>query len=526
MLSFWLVLAVAWFATMGWRPLLEPDEGRYAEIPREMHSSGDWVTPRLNGIKYFEKPPLQYWATAVVYSVFGVSEWSSRFWSCVLAFLCLPLTFAFARHLYGTATAGVAAVSALAINPYFAIVGQLNLLDSSFTFLLTAALFAFLRARSAEPGSSEERLWMSLVAVAMALATLTKGIVTLVLAGGTLGLHMLITRDVRGLRRWHLPITLPVYLLITAPWFLVVSARNPEFAGFFFVHEHFARYLTDVSDRVQPWWFFLPNVLLAVLPWIALVIPSVRDLWRLDRQGTEGSARWFLALWCGFTILFFSVSRSKLPTYVFPIMPALAVLLAPRIAQALPRIRTAAWISAGLVLLIAAVISVLSTRKAPEAPPELLIWACLGALIALGGALFAVRTPLIPAATALLSFQALMMAYSALPPLRTAKALVAQVRSEIGPQTHLYSVDQYRQSIPPYLGRTLRPALYRGELEFGIAQQPELHIPTLDAFVAEWARETDAVAFVDPPLMTTLRERQVPLRVVAQDGRTVAIARQ
>ncbi len=92
--SVWLLLAIAWFATLGWRPLFEPDEGRYAEIPREMQVSGDWVTPHLDGFKYFEKPALQYWATAAVYSVFGEHEWTSRLWSSALAFLCVPMTFA------------------------------------------------------------------------------------------------------------------------------------------------------------------------------------------------------------------------------------------------------------------------------------------------------------------------------------------------------------------------------------------------------------------------------------------------
>ena len=90
----WLILAAAWFSTLQVRALLDPDEGRYAEIPREMLASGDWVTPRFDGLKYFEKPPLQYWATAAVYAGFGVSEWSSRLWSVGLAFACLPLVYA------------------------------------------------------------------------------------------------------------------------------------------------------------------------------------------------------------------------------------------------------------------------------------------------------------------------------------------------------------------------------------------------------------------------------------------------
>ena len=95
----WSLLAVAWFATVPLRPMLDPDEGRYAEIPREMLASGDWTTPRFNGLKYFEKPPLQYWATAAVYAVAGVSEWSSRLWSAGLAFACLALVFAWTGRL-------------------------------------------------------------------------------------------------------------------------------------------------------------------------------------------------------------------------------------------------------------------------------------------------------------------------------------------------------------------------------------------------------------------------------------------
>src|SRR6201997_1417855 len=90
----WLLLAIGWFATIQVRPMLDPDEGRYAEIPREMLARGDWITPRFNDLKYFEKPPLQYWATATVYALFGQSEWSSRAWSVGLGFACLPLVFA------------------------------------------------------------------------------------------------------------------------------------------------------------------------------------------------------------------------------------------------------------------------------------------------------------------------------------------------------------------------------------------------------------------------------------------------
>src|SRR5438046_10073028 len=135
----WVLVALAWFATLPVRPLLDPDEGRYAEIPREMLASGDGVTPRFDGLLYFEKPPLQYWATAIAYEVFGVSEWSSRLWSVGLAFACLPLTFAWVARLYDGAAARLA-LTALAVCPFLLIVGHINLLSGALRFLLTAGV--------------------------------------------------------------------------------------------------------------------------------------------------------------------------------------------------------------------------------------------------------------------------------------------------------------------------------------------------------------------------------------------------
>ena len=146
----WALLAVGWFATIQVRPMLDPDEGRYAQIPREMLASGDFITPRFNDLKYFEKPPLQYWATAAVYAAFGLTEWSSRAWSFALGFACLPLVFAWVRRLYGP-DAALTAAAALGVSPYFLVIGHLNLLDAGFTFWLTAAVLAFTLAQSAAP---------------------------------------------------------------------------------------------------------------------------------------------------------------------------------------------------------------------------------------------------------------------------------------------------------------------------------------------------------------------------------------
>src|SRR5882724_8493821 len=244
----WVVLGAAWFATLQTRPLLDPDEGRYAEIPREMLASGDWITPRFDGLKYFEKPPLQYWATAVAYRAFGLEQWSSRLWNVGLA-------FAWVARLYGGDRA-LLALTALAVSPFFVIVGHLNLLDGAFTIWLTGAVLAFTLAQTTPPASAAERRWMLGAWGAAALAVLSKGIVVGVLAGAALILYTLSERDTRTWRRLHPGAGLALFTAIAAPWFVVVSLRNPSFPGFFFVYEHFTRFLTTVHQRAEPWWYF------------------------------------------------------------------------------------------------------------------------------------------------------------------------------------------------------------------------------------------------------------------------------
>ena len=527
--SVWLLLAVAWSATLGWRPLFEPDEGRYAEIPREMQVSGDWVTPHLNGFKYFEKPVLQYWATAAVYSVFGAHEWTSRLWSCALAFLCVPMTFLFVRGRYGSESVAGAAAAALAVNPYFAVVGQLNLLDSGLCFFLTGAVFAFLTAGDAPSGSPTERRWMILAALAMALAVLSKGPVALALAGATTVIHSLVTRSVRPLRRWHLGVTVPLFLIVCVPWFVVVSLRNPEFPEFFFIHEHFARYLTDVHERVEPWWFFIPCVLIATLPWMNSMGRFLRELVRSPVLDPRHSTTWFLAIFCVVVFGFFSASHSKLPPYVLPMMPALAVLLAPHIAARAGAPARAAWIAAAIVAVLGAGICISVVRQGHALAPSMVVWAALAVAIALTAAAISSRVAgaWAPAALgSILSLQALMMAYASLPPAQSSRALLAEVRPLIGPRTEIFSVNQYRQSIPPYLGRKMRLVRYQGEMQFGIEHGgADSFIPSLDAFASVWVRSSDALAFVDPDAMDAVKACNIPFQLRAFDGKSFVITR-
>jgi len=527
----WLLLALAWFATLGGRALLDPDEGRYAEIPREMLASGDWVTPRFNDLKYFEKPPLQYWATAAIYAAAGVSPWSSRLWGVGLAFACLPLVYFWTRRLYG-AQAALAALGALAVSPFYLVVGHLNLLDQAFTFFLTAAVLSFAWAQVQPPGAVAERRGMLLAWACAALAVLSKGIVVGVLAGGALMLYTLIERDGRTWRRLHVLPGAALLLLIAAPWFVLVSRRNPSFPGFFFVHEHFARFLTTVHQRVEPWWFFLPLLLLAVLPWLPAAVRGVRAAWTAGAAPGEFRPLRFLAVYAAVTLVFFSASGSKLAPYILPLVPVLAVLAGVAVRDLRSFARFATVSGATLVVIVATGLLIYSARRNAFVPSAAIALSVAAAIAALAGLLLArlprlgERTALAGAAlAALLAWQFLLCAYSVVPPARSAAALVAAVRPQIAPATQLYSVGQYRETISPYLGRTLRLAAYEGELAFGLSEEPARRM-SLEQFGQAWGSAGAAVAFFEPEVWDRLRREGLPGRVIAADEHTVAVSRQ
>ena len=197
-----------------------------------MAASGDWVTPRLNGLKYFEKPPLQYWATAAAYSIFGERAWTSRLWAAALGFLCLPLVFVFASKIGYSRDVATIATSILAINPFFMIVGQVNLLDQAFSFLLVAAVFAFVLGATKRGGAGRiARLDARHLGLARARGTQQGN--RRAGAAGRRARHLPVA-DTRACSRCdscYLRAGLPLFALIVAPWFCSYSNAIPSSRG-------------------------------------------------------------------------------------------------------------------------------------------------------------------------------------------------------------------------------------------------------------------------------------------------------
>jgi 4-amino-4-deoxy-L-arabinose transferase-like glycosyltransferase len=530
----WAVLVIAWYAFAAMRPWLEPDEGRYAEVPREMLATGDWITPHLDGFVYLEKPPLQYWATAAAYSVLGVNEFSSRLFGVTLALLAIPLVYVLAARQFRSEPAGQAAAVVLAASPYFLLVGQLNLLDGAFATLLCAGVGAFIAAQQA-PDDGRARWLMALAWAVLAAAVLQKGIVVFVLCGATLAAYSALTRDVSVWRRLHLPTGIALMALIAGGWFVAVARRNPDFLQFFFVHEHFERFLTTIHQRVEPWWFFIPCILLAIAPWLGQLPESLRQAWsQVPDRGFRPAL--FALLWCIVVLTFFSASGSKLAPYVMPAVPFLAVVLAPCIATRAGAMTRAAQVTGLLLILTAGAMLVLIYRRSTmrAVPGEALLWCVVAVLAGVAALVAALRRDAgerfawqAVVASAALGWPSLLMAYAVTPPLRTSHALADMLQQHIGPATALYSVGQYRQTLPPYLGRTLRVADYQGELEFAFGHQRSQSppLPTLAAFEQAWAAESDAVAFVSHRDYAKLEARNLMRRVIAVDDESVVIAR-
>ena len=321
-------LGIPFFVYLGQLPLIDPDEGRYAEIPREMLERGDLITPTLNYVKYFEKPPLLYWINAASLKIFGQNEFAARFPTALCGLLTVLATYVIARRLYGRRAALCSALI-LGTSTGFVLQSRIILTDMLLTFCLTAALGAFIVAARREGRRSRPLPWY-LFYFFCALAVLAKGLVGMVFPAGILFFYFLLIRRWRLLREMRLASGTLLFLAVAAPWFIAVSLRNPEFARFFFIHEHFERFTSTVHGRYQPFWFFLPVLAVTMLPWSFFIPGALVSAWR-DRHHDEGRPGIYLLIWTVLIFLFFSKSNSKLIPYILPIFPPLAIMIGHRI---------------------------------------------------------------------------------------------------------------------------------------------------------------------------------------------------
>ena len=535
LLALLAAFAFLWFCNLGTRHLVKPDEGRYAEIPREMIASGDWLTPRINGYRYFEKPPLQYWATAASFSAFGLNEWAARLWPGLTGFLGVLLVFWAGKRLFSP-PAGVLGASVAAGSCLYAIVGHLLTLDMALSFFMSAAVFAFAVAQRLD-GERERRRWMLLAWAAMAIAVLTKGLVGAVLPIGAVGAYVLLQREWRLLSRLELLRGGLLFFAIAAPWFVLVSAANPEFARFFFIHEHLERFLTREHDRYQPAWFFIPVLVLGMLPWIASLFPALARAWR--RSPAEGfDARRFLLTWCAVVFAFFSASSSKLIPYILPLFPALSLLVGDYLASASRGLLVAQAVAAALVGCALAMAAPQAPLYSSDAIPPILLehyvpWLqAAGLALAVAGAVSAafLARDMRRAATVSLAFGGLLIAqlalsgYETLSPSLSAYDIAQKVRDQMKPDTPFYFVETFDHTALFYLRKHAIMVSVKDELADPIGREPRDFLPDAAAFARAWQAGGEAFAMFNvQDLPDFLKAHPVPMQEVAADPRRVIV---
>jgi len=338
-LSFLIIILGIFFSfEMGNRPFASPDEGRYVEIPREMVVTGDYVTPRLDGMKYFEKPPLFYWMQAASIKVAGINETSMRFWIILFAILgCLSVFYVGAKCY--SRNVGVMAAGILATSLIYYCHSRIIILDLVLSIFLCGSLWAFFLAFVRENQSKVPKKYLIIGMYALsALACMTKGLVGTVLPGFVVFLWILFTNNWKKLKEiLYIPGIL-VFLAIFLPWHVLAAQRNHDFLYYYFVVEHFLRYTTKLHFRYQPAWFFIPIILAGMIPWTGFSLMSLKNLMKksIEKNSSKSpngasekkSESIFLACWIFGIFSFFSFSHSKLIPYILPIVPPLALVTA------------------------------------------------------------------------------------------------------------------------------------------------------------------------------------------------------
>ncbi len=461
-------------------PLIEIDDARYAEVPRAMAASGDWILPSLNAMPYVEKPPLWYWLSAASIKTFGPSEAAARLPMLLLALLGAGGVFWLGSWLYSPDIGRCAALATATAGLWLFLAHNLTLdLPVSVFLLWTTAFILRALERPADAWWAAPAAWL-----AAALAFLSKGLISALFPLlWTLALIGLFP----GWRRpaWRLlsPLGIVLALLLAAPWFLAVQAKRPDFFHTFFVEQHFQRYLTPRYSRGAPWWFYLAVLPGGLLPWTAPFLSGLSKI--LSRPFTDPRAT-ALALWVLGVVAFFTTSHSKLATYALPVLPHAALLATISIADGLPQWSRRLCRALGVILLLGSAAGVLLYCRLPHlslpgvsvdaALLRRLVTLACACLACLGAAqLYAPscrRPALALGLGGLLAGVCAFAAVSAASPLISAKELALAVKASARPEDEVWTYDSYPHGLQFYTGRPVDKMVYFVG-EFHYAQRDE-----------------------------------------------------
>ncbi|HKR64195.1 MAG TPA: glycosyltransferase family 39 protein [Thermoanaerobaculia bacterium] len=446
LLKLWLlVVAIAVGVQLGGFPLLDADEGRNAEVAREMAATNDYVMPRLDGLPYLDKPIVYFAAEAAAMELLGPTELAARLPAYLFTLATAALLFFFARRVWGGDAPWIAAIVFLSM-PLTISFARTVIFDSALTFFVVVAWVAFYIAIE-----EKQRRWSVLAWASMGAAMITKGPVTFVLV---LFVVIPFAWKQRALRLVFPLAGLLVFAAVIAPWVWGVSQVVPEFLNYVLVTETAQRMATKALKRTGPPWYFLPYLLGGALPWSIVALASWKSLRKRE------PAMLFLLLAIAVPFVFFSISQSKRQQYILPLMAPLALVIAHIWDEA--RTRAAAMLLAilGVILLVAPLVFHRTKMKPEVAAVADETAIVLGIASVVGGAiaLFAKRRDFIAVA---LSIPMIVLPAASIPLLRgvaerrSAKSFVAQLAPHLGPRTEVIGVEAFTGSLAFYTGRRI-----------------------------------------------------------------------
>lgn len=541
------IFVLGWFGALEYRGLFIPDEARYAEIPREMLATGDWTTPRLNDLKYFEKPPFQYWLTAVSFALFGEDEWTARLPGAILGFLAVLIVGLTACRIWDS-RAGVVASTVLGSSWAFYLSGQYLTLDMTLSAFLTVALCAFLLAQRDEATAGETQRWMMVAWAAAACAMLSKGLVAVTIPGLALCLYSILGRDYRVWGRLNMCKGFLIFAVIALPWFVLVQIRNPEFFEFFFFREHIQRFTEASHGRPGAWWYYIPILIVGFMPWTPLLVMRARHLAitrppTVPARVTRFNNTWFCLAWAVSILGFFSISHSKLPGYIIPALPALALWVCHLPSDLhVTALKVCAWSAIAFGALLWFGVTYLPAWQkfqviGPDAVGAIPILFIATAILSASGvcAILAVakRKPLWAmiclAAGTFAFFGGIFGFLHRTDAHFSSERLIEDLTNDTKPfQVHapMFSVGQFDHSLPFYLGRPLTLVATRGELAPGIDAEPHKAIASITQFKKIWIDMSgQAFAVMSPAQYQDFLGVSLPMVKLAEDRRLIVVSR-
>lgn len=478
-------------------PLLEPDEARYVEIPREMVTTGDYIIPHLNSIIYLEKPPFFYWLQTLSIRAFGIEEMALRFWNAFFAAFSCVMVYIAGSTLYNRRTGWIGAGLLFSSLLFFAMAHFITL-DMTLSGLVTGCLFSMIIALN-KPTNTGTRCWFYAAYVFAALALLTKGLIGILLPGSVFVLWILATQQWSALKRAHIPTGLLIFLAIALPWHILAQERVSEFFDFYIVGQHFKRYLTMAEQRYKPVWFFAVILFAGLIPWVFFAAQAVaRQCGQIRLSFKQYPTETFLLIWAGFIFVFFSLSKSKLVPYILPVLPPIMLLLSHDL---LTYVRKPwEWVATLSIVLLAAIglaamplvaVHYMDPHLVEKQQVTLYMMSALAFVTLFITVYFLIKRRPIPAFMTLAA--GCLLTFSAAVPMsmklmdRSIKPLAKIINARVGEYDEIVSFQRYFQDLPVYTQEIVTVVERKGELDFGLTlEDHNNHMITNDEFYQRW----------------------------------------